>query len=60
MSDYAARYPEAIAALAGWMADGKLRVRQEVVDGLEHALRTLRKLYTGDHTGKLMIRVREI
>lgn len=57
--DYAARSPEAIAALGQWMAEGKLKVRTEIVDGLENALQTLKKLYTGANTGKLMIRVYE-
>ena len=57
--DYAARYPEAIAALGQWMAEGKLKVRTEIVDGLENALQTVKKLYTGANTGKLMIRVYE-
>ncbi|MGE0485626.1 MAG: NADP-dependent oxidoreductase [Gammaproteobacteria bacterium] len=58
--DYADRYPEAVGALAGWMAAGKLKVRQDVVDGLENALETLKKLYTGANTGKLMIRVEDV
>jgi NADPH-dependent curcumin reductase CurA len=58
--DFADRYPEAIAALAQWMAEGRLKVRQEVVDGLEHALATVKKLYTGANTGKLMIRVKDV
>ena len=55
--DYADRYSEAISALGQWMAEGKLTVRTEVVDGLENAVQTVRKLYTGANTGKLMIRV---
>jgi NADPH-dependent curcumin reductase CurA len=58
--DFAQRYPEAIAALSRWMAEGRIKVRTEVVDGLENALRAVRKLYTGGHTGKLMIRVKEV
>ena len=58
--DYANRYPEAIQALAGWMAAGKIKVRQDVVDGLEHALTALKKLFTGANTGKLMIRVKDV
>ncbi len=58
--DYASRYPEATAALAQWMAEGKLKVRLDVVDGLENALQTLKKLYTGANTGKLMIRVKDV
>lgn len=58
--DFADRYPEAIAALSQWMAEGKVKVRQDVVDGLENALQTLKKLYTGANTGKLMIRVKDV
>jgi NADPH-dependent curcumin reductase len=55
--DYAARYPEAIAALAQWMREGKLKFRMDLREGLEHARSTLRALFTGDHRGKLMIHV---
>ncbi len=58
--DFMERYPEAIAALGQWMAEGKVKMRTEIVDGLENALQTLKKLYTGGHTGKLMIRVKEV
>jgi NADPH-dependent curcumin reductase CurA len=58
--DFAARYPEAIAALAQWMAENKIKVRNEIVDGLENALETVKKLYTGANTGKLMIRVQDV
>jgi len=58
--DYAERYPEAIADLSQWMGEGKIKIRQDVVDGLENALQTLKKLYTGANTGKLMIRVKDV
>ena len=58
--DYADRYPEAIAALGGWMAEGKLKARLDVVDGLENALEALKKLFTGANTGKLMVRVEDV
>ena len=58
--DYAERYPEAIGALGQWMAEGKIEVRTEVVDGLENALQTLKKIYTGANTGKLVIRVEDV
>jgi NADPH-dependent curcumin reductase CurA len=57
--DFADRYPEAIAALGQWMAEGKIKVRSEIIDGLENALQTVKKLYTGANTGKLMIRVKD-
>ena len=58
--DFAERYPEAIAALGQWMAEGKIKVRTEIVDGLENALRTVKKLYTGANMGKLLIRVKDM
>ncbi len=58
--DYMDRYPEAIEALIGWMKEGKLKARLDVSDGLETALQTVKKLYTGDNMGKLMVRVKDV
>ena len=58
--DFGERYPEAISALGQWMSEGKIKVRTEIVDGLENALQTVKKLYTGANTGKLMIRVKDV
>ena len=55
--DYAARYPEAITALGQWVQQGKLKFRMDTHEGLENAVITLRKLYTGENTGKLMVKV---
>lgn len=56
--DYAARYPEGLAALAGWIADGRLVYREDIRDGLEAAPAALADLYAGGNTGKLLVRVR--
>jgi len=58
--DFMERYPEAIAALSQWMAEGKIKVRTEIVDGLENAPQTLKKIFTGANTGKLIIRVKGV
>jgi NADPH-dependent curcumin reductase len=55
--DYAARYPEAVGALGTWLQQGKLKFRLDQHDGLENAVTLLRRLYTGENTGKLMVRV---
>jgi len=55
--DYVDRFVEAIMGLAPLVAEGKLQYAVEVVDGLEHAPETLNRLFTGDHTGKLIVRV---
>ena len=58
--DFADRYPEALAALGQWMGEGKIKVRTEIVDGLENALETLKTIFTGANTGKLIMRVKDV
>jgi len=55
--DYAARYPEAMRALSGWMAEGKLKSKEEIVEGLDKFPDALMKLFSGDHRGKLVLKV---
>jgi NADPH-dependent curcumin reductase len=57
--DYAARYAEGVQALAGWMLKGKLKAREDVVEGLETFPETLQKLFRGENFGKLVIKVAE-
>ncbi|MFF7245414.1 NADP-dependent oxidoreductase [Embleya sp. NPDC008237] len=57
--DYADRYAEASAELAGWLADGRLRSREDVVEGDVTAFpQTLLRLFSGANTGKLVLRIR--
>src|SRR5512136_1082345 len=55
--DYAPRFPEAVRDLSQWYAEGKLRYRVEVVEGLENAPRALNKLFDGSNQGKLVVQV---
>jgi NADPH-dependent curcumin reductase CurA len=55
--DYADRYPQAIAELAGYLKDGRLKSREDVVDGLENFPAALLKLFSGENFGKLVLRV---
>jgi NADPH-dependent curcumin reductase len=55
--DYAARYPEAFAHLGRWLAEGRLRYRVDMVEGLEHAPAAVNRLFEGANTGKLIVRV---
>ena len=55
--EYAARYPEGVQALAGWMIGGKLKAREDVVEGLETFPDTLQRLFRGENFGKLVIKV---
>ena len=54
--DYADRYGEAAAEMAGWLADGQLISREDVVSGDIRAFPgTLLKLFKGENTGKLVL-----
>ena len=55
--DYTSRGPEAFAELGKWLAEGKLKYRVEVVEGLELAPEALNKLFDGSHSGKLIVKM---
>jgi len=56
--DHLDRFGEAALALAGWVAEGRIRHRVDVVDGLERAPEALNRLFDGTNTGKQLVRVR--
>jgi NADPH-dependent curcumin reductase CurA len=55
--DYADRYMQAAMEMAGWMAEGKLKSREDIVEGLETFPDTLQKLFRGENIGKLVLKV---
>ena len=55
--DYADRYRVGVEAIARWMAEGKLKTREDVVDGLDTFPETLLKLFKGENFGKLVLKV---
>ncbi|HOX89061.1 MAG TPA: NADP-dependent oxidoreductase [Burkholderiaceae bacterium] len=55
--DYADRYAVAAREMAGWMVEGKLKARSDVVEGFETFPETLLKLFKGENTGKLVLKV---
>jgi len=55
--DYADRYAEAAVVLGGWLAAGKLKTREDIVQGLNTFPDTLLKLFKGENFGKLILQV---
>lgn len=55
--DHAARYSEAARDMAGWIKAGKLKHREDIVEGIETFPETLLKLFKGENLGKLLIKV---
>ncbi len=55
--DYASQYAVAAKEMAGWMAAGKLKTREDIVEGLQKFPETLLKLFKGENFGKLVLKV---
>ena len=56
--DYADRYPQARAELAGWLREGRLISREQIIEGGVRAFPdALLKLYAGSNVGKLIVAV---
>jgi len=55
--DYANRFMEGAMGLGSLLAEGKLKHKTTVVPGLARAPEALGRLFTGDHDGKLLVRV---
>lgn len=55
--DYADRYHLAIAEMAGYLKDGRMKSKEDVVVGLQTFPETLQKLFNGENFGKLVLQV---
>jgi NADPH-dependent curcumin reductase CurA len=55
--DYLDRFPQAQAEMAGWLASGRIKSSEHVVEGLERAPDALNMLFTGANTGKVIVQV---
>jgi hypothetical protein len=55
--DWRERYGEALKALSGYFAEGKLKYRESVVEGLENAPRGLIALLQGQNFGKQLVKL---
>jgi NADPH-dependent curcumin reductase CurA len=55
--DYASRYPQAIRDMADWIGEGKLKSREDIVEGLQIFPEALLKLFSGENFGKLVLKI---
>jgi NADPH-dependent curcumin reductase len=51
------RYPEAIAEMSKWYAEGKLKNKVDLQHGLENAPKTIIRLFTGANFGKQLLKL---
>ena len=57
VTDYFTQRGEALADLQSWVAAGKLKVQEDVIEGLENTPAALIGLLAGENRGKRMVRV---
>ena len=55
--DFSARYGDFIRDVSAWIREGRIKYREDVVDGLENAPRALIGLLRGENFGKLLVRL---
>ena len=55
--DFMDRSDQALKELQSWVASGKLKVQEDVIEGLENTPKALIGLLAGENRGKRMIKV---
>jgi len=57
VTDFEAERERGLADLQSWVASGKLKVQEDILDGLENTPQALIGLLAGDNRGKRMVKV---
>ena len=56
---YADRFHEALPEMMKWVADGRLRYRERILEGIENAPRAFIELLGGENIGKQLVKLTE-
>lgn len=57
--DYAQNYGKAAMEMGMWMAQGKLKSKEDIYEGIENFHETFTRLFTGKKLGKLVLKISE-
>jgi NADPH-dependent curcumin reductase CurA len=57
VTDFMARFPEALAEMSAWYREGKLKYREDIVEGFENLPKAFIGLFHGENIGKRMVKV---
>jgi NADPH-dependent curcumin reductase CurA len=57
VTDYLPRIGEAMAAMSGWLQEGKLKYREDIVEGFENLPKAFIGLFHGENIGKRIVKV---
>jgi len=57
ITDYAPKFSEGVMQLARWLAEGKLKYAETIVEGFENTPQAFIGLFSGDNLGKQIVKV---
>lgn len=57
ITDYSSRFAEGISQLGKWLAEGKLKYAENIIEGFENAPRAFLGLFAGENLGKQLVKV---
>ena len=57
MSDHADRRPACVQEMGAWYRPGRIRVREDAVDGFENAPAAFIRMLRGENLGRTLVRV---
>ncbi len=55
--DHIATYPDFLTDISGWIAEGKIRYEETVMNGIEKAPEAFLSLFSGGNTGKMLVKL---
>ena len=54
---FPSRFAEGIAQMAQWIKEGKLKYREQVVEGFENTPKAFIAMLQGENTGKMLVKL---
>lgn len=55
--DHVDRYPDAIVQLQQWVDEGKIKVKEHILEGIEECPAGLAGLFAGQNFGKQLVKI---
>jgi hypothetical protein len=59
ITDYMARFGEGLAEMSGWVREGKIKYREDIVEGFENLPKAFIGLFHGENIGKRIVKITE-
>jgi len=57
VSDFAAKFPAALRQMAEWIKSGRLKYREDIVEGIDKAPRAFIGMLRGENFGKMLVKM---